>query len=149
MNWVLIAIVFGAVSPAAYAQSGYDRDTESKVIALEQLLRVQALPSNDLNALNTFLADELVMVTSDGRLQGKSEFLASLHAVHTLRYVIRDLIVRVHGNTSMASGIFQTTGVERGKAFMRQGRFLDTWVNNNGRWMMVASVAIVSSDDNR
>jgi Domain of unknown function (DUF4440) len=147
VKWFFIAVVGYAVLPQSYAQNPSDRNTASKIIALEQLVRVQALASEDPNSLNMYLADELVMVTPEGRSRTKSEFLAGLHSVHILRYSIHDILVRVHGTTSTATGLFHTTGVDGGRTFVRQGRFLDTWVNINGSWVMVATVAILMRDD--
>jgi ketosteroid isomerase-like protein len=129
----------------ASAQSAYDSASESKLMALERLVRMQAMPSGDFNTLNEVLADEFVLVTFEGRSQGKTELVASLQSLDTLHYVIEDMVVRLHGNTAIVTGRFQMSGVQRGKPFARQGRFVDTCINSDGRWLIIASVSIPAS----
>ena len=72
---ILIAVIACLGLTPNYAQNSDDRDTESKLMAIERVVRLQALPSKDLNTLNTFLADEFVLVTTDGTTRSKQEFV--------------------------------------------------------------------------
>jgi ketosteroid isomerase-like protein len=144
-KFVLITVTLGLAFSQAPAQSAYDSEIKSRLIALEQLVRVQALPSGDFNTLNAALADEFVLVTLEGRSQSKRALLADLQSVDALHYVVQDMIVRVHGDTAIITGRFQMSGVQRGKSFARQGRFVDTCINSDGRWLIVASVSTPAS----
>lgn len=142
MHVLILVILAGCVlSIPAYSQSTYDNNTESKLIALEHLVRGQAIANKDLNTLNVFLADQVVLVSIEGRAQSKAEFLAELQSFHVLRFAMEDVIVRSHGNTVAVTGLFQMSGVRRGKPFVRQGRFLDSWLNEYGRWQIIASLS--------
>lgn len=142
MHVLILVILAGCVlSIPAYSQSTYDNNTESKLIALEHLVRGQAIANKDLNTLNVFLADQVVLVSIEGRAQSKAEFLAELQAFDVLRFAMEDVIVRSHGNAVAVTGLFQMSGVRRGKPFVRQGRFLDTWLNEYGRWQIIASLS--------
>ena len=114
-------------------------------MAMEQLVRMEALPNGDFNTLNAVLADEFVLVTFEGQAQSKTEFLAYWQSFDTLHYMVQDMIVRVHGDTAIVTGRFQMSGVQRGKPFARQGRFVDTCINSDGRWLIVASVSTPAS----
>ena len=138
---VLIAVILSLAFSQAHAQSAYDSETQSKVMTLERLVRVQAVPSGDFNTLNAVLADEFVLVTSEGRSQSKTEWLGYLQSMDALRYVIRDMIVRVHGQTAIVTGRFEISGVQGGKPFARQGRFVDTCLNRDGVWVLISSVS--------
>jgi ketosteroid isomerase-like protein len=140
-KFVLIAMTLGLAFSQAPAQSAYDSEIKSRLMALEQLVRVQALPNGDLNTLNAVLADEFVLVTSEGRSQSKQEWLAYLQSLDAFHSVIQDMVVRVHGNTAIVTGRFQMSGVLRGKTFVHQGRFVDTCFSSNGRWWIIASVS--------
>jgi len=144
-KFVLITVTLGLAFSQAPAQSAYDSEIKSRLIALEQLVRMQALPSGDFNTLNAALGDEFVLVTYEGRAQSKTELLSSLRSVDSLHYVIEDMVVRVHGETAIVTGRFQMSGLRGGKPFARQGRFVDTCLNSNGRWLIIASVSTPSS----
>jgi ketosteroid isomerase-like protein len=103
------------------------------------------LPSGDFNTLNAALADEFVLVTYEGRSQSKAELFSSLQSLDSLHYVIEDMVVRVHGETAIVTGRFQMSGLRGGKPFARQGRFVDTCLNSNGRWLIIASVSTPAS----
>lgn len=143
---ILIAVIACLGLTPNYAQNSDDRDTESKLMAIERVVRLQALPSKDLNTLNTFLADEFVLVTTDGTRRSKQELWAYLQSVDSLRYSMQEMIVRGHGNTAIVTGLFQMWGMQRGKPFKRQGRFVDTWLNREGRWVLLASVSTPTHD---
>ena len=144
-KFVLIAATVSLAFSQAPAQSAYDSEIQSRVMALEHLVRVQALPSGDFNTLNAALADEFVLVTFEGRSQSKTELFASLQSVDSLHYVVEDMVVRVHGDTAIVTGRFQMSGMRGGKPFARQGRFVDTCLNSDGRWLIIASVSTPAS----
>lgn len=142
MHRLILVVLAGCVlSMPTYPQRAYDNNTESKLIALEHLVRGQAIANKDLNTLNAFLADQVVLVSVEGRAQSKEEFLAELQALDALRFAMENVTVRLHGNTVAVTGLFQMSGVRRGKPFVRQGRFLDTWLNEYGRWQIIASLS--------
>ena len=142
---VLIGMMLAAGLPQMLAQSAYNSEMESKLMSLERLVRVQALPNGDFTTLNSILADEFVLVTSEGRLQDKREWLAYVQGLDAVHYAIQDMIVRVHGDAAIVTGRFQMSGVERGKPFVRQGRFVDTCLNSNGRWLIISSLSTPAS----
>jgi ketosteroid isomerase-like protein len=141
---VLVAMMV-CLLESAHAHDAEERDTESKLMALERVVRVQALSSKDLSGLNGFLSDEFVLVTMDGAQKDKAELLAYLQSLNFLRYAIEEMIVRVHGDTAIVTGLFRMTTVQKGRPSVRTGRFLDTWLNRDGHWSMVASVSIPAS----
>ena len=144
-KFALIAVTVSSVLSQVSAQSAYDSEIQSRVMALERVVRMQALPSGDFNTLNAALADEFVLVTLEGRSQSKTEFLAYWQSLDTVQYVVQDMVVRVHGDTAIVTGRFHMSGLRAGKAFARQGRFVDTCLNSNGRWLVIASVSTPAS----
>lgn len=144
-KFVLVAVAASLAFSQASAQSAYDSEIQSRVMALERLVRVQALPDGDFKTLDAALADEFVLVSFEGRSQSKTEVLASLRSLDSLHYVIQDMVVRVHGDTAIVTGRFQMSGLRGGKPFARQGRFVDTCLNSDGRWLIIASVSTPAS----
>jgi ketosteroid isomerase-like protein len=51
--------------------------------------------------------------------------------------------VEIYGDTAVAVGVFRIKGVEKGKAYVRRERTIDTWVKINGTWKCVAAVAML------
>ena len=49
------------------------------------------------------------------------------------------MAVHIFGNAAVVTGVYRDKGVEKGKPFLRRGRFTDTWVYRNGAWQCVAS----------
>ena len=144
-KFVLVAVAASLAFSQASAQSAYDSEIQSRVMALERLVRVQALPGGDFKTLDAALADEFVLVSFEGRSQSKTEVLASLRSLDSLHYVIQDMVVRVHGDTAIVTGRFQMSGLRGGKPFARQGQFVDTCLNSDGRWLIIASVSTPAS----
>ena len=144
-KFALIAASVSLAFSQASAQNAYESDIQSRLIALEHLVRVQALPSGDFNTLNAVLADKFVLVTFGGQAQSKTEFLAYWQSFDTLHYMVQDMIVRVHGDSAIVTGRFRMSGLRGGKPFARQGRFVDTCLNSDGRWLIIASISTPAS----
>ncbi len=139
---VLLACV-GVSEGRAQGTSNFDLrsdfDVRSKIVALENLWD-QAVEARDLDALNGIIDDCFVYVGPDGRLLTKPEVLADLKASHRIRAVSESMVVRLHGDTAVVTGIYRTTGVDRGKPFSRRDRFVDTWLYKKGSWVSIASL---------
>ena len=115
---------------------------QSRVIALEKAWN-QAYKMGDARALDEILDDQIVLINDDGSVQTKSEFLKSVKKSDSQEQQVAPESMKVHvfGNTAIATGVFRAKGVEDGKAYMRRERFVDTWVNKNGKWVCVATNA--------
>jgi ketosteroid isomerase-like protein len=123
---------------AGYGQSS-ESDAKSKLFALENVWNLAA-QGKDLKALQSLLDDAFVYVDSSGKLLTKTEVLASVQASPALQVLSESMVVHMHGDTAVVTGIFQTKGTERGKPFIRRERFIDTWHYKNGVWMSIASL---------
>ena len=99
-------------------------------------------PGQEANALDRILDDTFVNVTSEGRLLTKADVLVDVKASSN-RFVTtsESMIVRLHGDTAVATGIRKTSGLGRGRPFARQERFVDTWLDRNGSWVSLASLS--------
>jgi ketosteroid isomerase-like protein len=112
------------------------------VIALEKAWN-QAYKMGDARALDEILDDQIVLINDDGSVQTKTEFLKSVKKTDSQEQQVAPESMKVHvfGNTAIATGVFRAKGVEDGKAYMRRERFVDTWVNKDGKWVCVATNA--------
>jgi ketosteroid isomerase-like protein len=137
---VLMAILLLACAgpSAAFAQG--EADVRSKIVALENLWN-RAAEVNDVDALDAILDDAFVYVDPDGRLMTKAEVLADVKASHGIRVTSESVVVHLHGDTAVATGIYTMKGTERGRLFVRRTRFVDTWRLKSGVWVSIASLA--------
>ena len=52
------------------------------------------------------------------------------------------MTVRTVENTAIGVGTYRETDVKGGKSLLKRWRFVDTWVNKKGSWMLVAAAAV-------
>jgi len=118
-------------------------DEGGRVLALETAWN-HALESKDANALDMLLANTMVSVDIDGSIATKSEFLASIKApsYQPSQAVTEQSTVQVYGgDAAVVVGIFRIKGTDKGKAYARRERFVDTWIKTNGSWQCVATTS--------
>ena len=140
----LLAILACLGMPTSYAQATDDADAESRLMALERIAKLQAYEAKDLKTLDAILDDSFVQVDPEGRLLAKAEVLEYVREVGSLQYIVEAMIVKLHGNTAVVTGLYRMKGVERGKPIARKGRFVDTWLFKNGRWVAIAGLSTPS-----
>jgi ketosteroid isomerase-like protein len=134
----ILALVCAVIVTAQDSQKG--NAEEGRLLALESAWN-HAEQSKDAAALNQLLSESLVYVDYDGSLLNKKEFLeTTLHNSVQQETINNDgMTVHVYGNAAVVTGVYRDKGIEKGKPFLRRGRFTDTWVNQNGTWQCVAS----------
>jgi hypothetical protein len=74
----------------------------------------------------------------------KAQVLADVKASNALQLLTESMAVELHGDTAIITGIFRTTGVERGKPFARRERFVDTWLYRSGQWVSISSLVTLT-----
>jgi ketosteroid isomerase-like protein len=141
---VKIFCVLALICAFAIVDLAQDRsDDETKIIALEKAWN-RAYRDRDGKALGTLLRDSIVLVNDDGRLQSKNEFLTGVSTEKPSSDQEgnpESIKVQFYGNVAIATGVFRQSGFEKGKAFVRQNRFVDTWIHNGNSWQCVAASA--------
>jgi ketosteroid isomerase-like protein len=127
------------------AQGDGKGNVATAILALEQAWS-DAESRNDNRALDEIFDNALVYV-EDGRLATKGEYLGRvrLAGLHPRQIVAAATTVRIFsstaGSTAIVVGIYRETGMKDGKVWLRQWRFIDTWVNKQGRWLLVGAGA--------
>jgi ketosteroid isomerase-like protein len=140
MHAVIRLFVLGAVGiPLALGQTS-DSYVESKILAMEAL-KCQAYRAKDLLTLDRILDVHFVSVTQNGNTNSKTNVLVMLKEAGSLRLSTEQILVRLHGDTAIATGLYELNGVRQGKAFSERGRFVDTWLSKDGQWKVIASLA--------
>ena len=139
----LLMLLVCAMPLGLRAQNDADRATQSKIVALEKAWN-QAYKLADRKALDELLDDHLVLVNDDGSIEDKGQFLASTKRVNSQEQQVtpESITVDVYGNAATATGVFRAKGTEGGKPYLKRERFLDTWINRDGKWRCVTATAI-------
>jgi ketosteroid isomerase-like protein len=124
------------------AHQNTSSDEGGRVLALEKVWN-RALEEKDSKALDMLLAPTLVSVDSDGSVETKSEFLASIKApdFQPAQALTEQSNVQVYGDAAVVIGIFRIKGTDKGKPFLHRERFVDTWIKTNDGWQCVATTS--------
>ncbi len=120
---------------------GQSADAEkSKILALETAWNL-AEQHKDVKALDELLGSNLVYIDYDGSIQNKAEFLEGVRrpSLHPEQIVNEFSTVYMYGTAAVVTGVYREKGMDKGKAYLRRGRFTDTWTYVNGVWQCVAS----------
>ena len=141
MRTAVLVVLVACGGLIAFAQEATGTAAVSRIIALENAWN-RAAETQDLKALERILDDAFVAVQSDGALMIKAEVLKDVKDSGVVHITAQSMVVHLHGETAIATGLYQMKGAARGKPFLRRGRFVDTWLCRDGRWVALASVSV-------
>ena len=121
----------------ALAQTSTER---ARLIALERLWN-QAQVSRDASAIAGMIGDRFVNTEYDGETTNRGKFLADFADPQFKPSLmnIQDVQVEMYAATAVVTGKYHTKGTYGGKPYEHFGRFTDTWVLQEGKWLCVAS----------
>lgn len=124
----------------AWAQSSPSDAQGAKLLALERMWN-EAQVTGDSSALAAMVADPFTNTEYDGQVSDRQGFLAGIRDPEFKASFmnIQDVKVSFYQNTAIVTGTYHTKGQYSGKPYEHFGRFTDTWVNQSGTWMCVAS----------
>ena len=138
---VLSLIVLAGLAAAAGSSSSEPQsDDASKIVAMENLWNQMQL-NHDAAAMEKMLDDDFVLTDYDGSLLNKSQFLESVKdpSIKLTMEMSEGMKLHQHGITVVITGATREKGTQNGKAFAHNGRFTDTWIKKDGKWLCVAS----------
>jgi len=138
---VLLVAMFLVVNHAASRAQTSSRDSDKvRVLSLENLWN-EAERNKDGKALDGLLASTFAYTDSEGSFSNKAQFLASITAAsyHPDQIINEAMRADAHDHVVIVTGMYREEGVEKGKRYVRRGRFTDTWVQENGSWLCAAS----------
>jgi ketosteroid isomerase-like protein len=105
--------------------------------------------THDASVAQTYLAEDFRGVSSKGKVMSKSDLLSEFKKDKDTYTSTKNskLDVRVFGGQfAVATGISTEAGkTKEGTAFKRSFRWTDAWVERNGKWLCVASQAMLVS----
>ena len=131
-------LLLAATAPLGHAKSDKN-SVEQTLIQMEQDWS-QADIKKDATTLNRILAGDWIGIDFEGTVLNKAQALTGIssNSGSLESTVLRDIKVRVYGNTAVVTG----TDTERGEYHGKDsGKYLwtDVFVRRNGRWQAVSS----------
>jgi len=127
---------------AALAQSPNAASSSdgNNLIALERMWN-QAQVSLDASAVANMIGDRFVDTEYDGEFSNRGKFLADFADPQYKPSLmnIDDVKVEMYPNAAVVTGKYHIKGVYGTKPYEHFGRFTDTWIQQDGKWLCVAS----------
>jgi hypothetical protein len=133
------ALALAVVSAEAAAQ----RPVQSAQQILEQLERdwIEALQTNNVAFIDSVLAPEFVATYGDGTRADKKRELQMVKDFNQQvdEWIVDEFIIKVFGNTAVVWFTQRMTGPVQGKPTQIVSRYMDVFVNRDGKWLCVGS----------
>lgn len=99
----------------------------------------KAMVGNDAEAIGRYMADDWVIIGSDGRVGDKATFLDSVQsgALTHDEMTSEDFRIRVYGDAAVVSARGVSAGKYRGQPFREVERSSSVFVRQAGQWRCV------------
>lgn len=137
MRWMLAAGLTVLLAGTAMAQ------TEDVLRKAEEQFG-EAVTKQDYAALEKILADDMIYTHSNGVVDDKAKFIASLKD-GTRKYAsiqIHEMTVRPFGNTAAVAAKVTMVITARGETAPREMRYLRFWAKQRGQWQLVGHQSV-------
>ena len=134
-----------AASPAKAAATTTPAKKQSAEATLKEMENKweAAIPSHDTSFAQSILAEDFMGVSSKGKSLNRSGLIAEFKKDKDTYKSATNGKMDVHvygGQFAIVQGTSAEVGKDKdGKAFSRNYRWTDSWVNRNGNWQCVAS----------
>jgi len=135
-----VACCILAMGAAAQSPRTAQSAETAKLVALERMWN-QAQLIRDSAAVAGMIGDKFVNTEYDGEVSDRGKFLADFAdpKFQPSLMSIDDVKVELYSNTAIVTGTYHTKGTYGSKPYDHFGRFTDTWLFQDGKWLCVAS----------
>ena len=132
-----LALGFLMIASPALSQMSNE---PAKIVALERMWN-QAQVMRDSTAVASMIGDRFLNTEWDGEISDRGKFLADFADPKFQPTImsIDDVKVAMYTTTAIVTGTYHTKGTYGPKAYEHFGRFTDTCVYSDGKWLCVAS----------
>jgi ketosteroid isomerase-like protein len=137
LAFCLLLLVATLIARSATTEVDVDR---TKLLALENAWN-QAQLHHDADAVGQLLPASYVYTDYDGTVMNKSQFLDDLKDPNYKATLLTntDMQVFSYSNAAIVVGTYHSRGTYKGKPFDHVGRFTDTWIFQDRKWLCVAT----------
>ena len=141
---VIAVLALTVTSIASGQKQSASRDQRSSVERAIRKLdneRIQAQIGADAITLDRIYADDFIGVGPSGTVRTKSQVISDFTSGDLkFKSITTDEVqVRVYGKTAVETGLSTMVGQDKSKIVPRNTRFTRVWVEQKGRWRLVAN----------
>lgn len=146
MNTMQSILAAAAMYAATFAAGAADADPHAQLPAeLRQAAADfdRAQLHSDVAELQRLLADDYVLYNSQGKVEGKAEFIRDYAGMKLQPFKVEDETIRGFGDAAVLAGVATLSGTDiaSGEAFSVRLRFADVWRKRDGRWQVTFTQA--------
>jgi hypothetical protein len=136
-NWAFSAVLIAAPVHAGKEVGDY-RGLPADLAAAATAYDIAQFKS-DRPGLERWLADDYVLVGSDGKNQDKAKLVRDMTAPghRTLSVALSRQVRKWWSNGAVLGGIVDASGMDHGKPTSAHARFVDVWAKRTGRWQVI------------
>jgi ketosteroid isomerase-like protein len=129
----------------ASTPSSHDQEIIRQIADLERQSKEAAI-RRDVAFAERTLSDDYIAVGPLGQVTTKADTIAARkHAqLHYDSIEVSEMVVRVYGNTAVATARAEVKGSDLGEDFSGPYRFTRVWVKHDGQWQAVSYQATVT-----
>ena len=142
-GWRLGICAAAAALVVVSVDVGAQRRVQSAQQILEQLERdwINALQTNNVAFIDSVLAPEFIATYGDGTRADKKRELQMVKEFNQQvdEWVVDEFIIKVFGDTAVVWFTNRMTGPVQGKPTQIVSRYMDVFVNRDGKWLCVGS----------
>jgi len=141
MRMIALWIILISAIPHFLVQDPPEDNAVAAILALEHEW-VDGQSRNDNRALDLLFDNALVYV-EDGVLMTKGQYLSRIRAGGPAapQIVMEPMTVHVSGKVAIVVGTYRQKSTINGRTSLGRWRFVDTWVDKKGHWMLVAAAS--------
>ena len=136
-------VVFAVLVVSVAATLSAQRPVRSAQQILEQLERdwIGALQSNNVAFIDSVLAPEFIATYGDGTRADKKRELQMVQEFNQQvdEWIVDEFTIKVFGDTAVVWFTNRMTGPVQGKPTQIVSRYMDVFVNRDGKWLCVGS----------
>ena len=138
---IALCLMLLGTLPLGNTQDTSEKESEKTRILLLENAWNEAEKNNDAKAIEGLLAREFIYTDIDGTFMNRAQYLASVNdfSYHPQQIVNEGMKIQMYETAAIVSGMNREKGTDKGKPYLRRGRFTDTWIKENGKWVCAAS----------
>lgn len=135
--WFAIAM-FASCALGQPAKPAQSNDVAAQLKAIEAKW-IEAEVHGDAAYLDSILAPDFTYTSPNAQVLNRAQLMEAVKSGKAKLEAgsVSDMTVRVYGDVAVVNGTY--TEHDAGKAASDEGRFTDTFVRKNGRWLAVAT----------
>jgi ketosteroid isomerase-like protein len=138
----MIALLLPLMLAAASAEMPHYPDLPPDLAAAAEAFD-RAQVEGDGAALDRLLADDYLLVNSQGQTETKAEFIRDYTApgFSFAPFTIQKPVEKVWATGAVLGGVVDAKGTSGGKPYAFRMRFADVWAKRDGKWQVIYTQA--------